>query len=121
MTVDVGRLELTLLNLLSNGIKYSDPEKPERYVQVSADGGAADHCRILVRDNGIGIPAAALETIFARFTRAHGEREDLRGVDGIGLGLAIVQDCVRAMGGRVDVESTEGAGTLFTLTFPLHG
>ena len=119
VTADVGRLELTFLNLLSNGIKYSDPAKSERYVEVSADGSAPGHCRILVRDNGIGIPAAALETIFARFTRAHGEREDLRGVDGIGLGLSIVEDCVRAMGGRVDVESREGAGTLFTLTLPL--
>jgi signal transduction histidine kinase len=121
LTVDVGRLELTLLNLLSNGIKYSDPAKSERYVEVSADGSAADHCTILVRDNGIGIPTGALETIFARFTRVYHERQDLNGVDGIGLGLSIVEDCVRAMGGRVEVESTEGTGTLFTLTLPRQG
>lgn len=120
LTVDVGRLELTLLNLLSNGIKYSDPAKSQRYVDVHADGHSSSHCRILIRDNGIGIPSAALETIFARFTRAHGAREDLRGVDGIGLGLSIVEDCVRAMGGRIDVASLEGEGTTFTLTLPLQ-
>jgi signal transduction histidine kinase len=120
LTVDVGRLELIFLNLLSNGIKYSDPAKSERYVEVSADGHAPNHCRMLVRDNGIGIPASALNMIFERFTRGHGEREDLKGIDGIGLGLSIVEDCVRAMGGRVDVASTEGEGTAFTLTLPLQ-
>lgn len=85
LTVDVGRLELTLLNPLSNGIKYSDPAKSSRSVDVSADGHTPTDCRILVRDNGIGIPAAALQAVFARFTRAHGERDDLRerGVDAI--------------------------------------
>jgi signal transduction histidine kinase len=120
LTVDVGRLELTFVNLLSNGIKYSDPAKPTRVVEIAGDGQDDHACRISVRDNGIGIPPAAVRTIFDRFTRAHDGRTDLPGVDGIGLGLSIVQDCVQAMGGGIDVTSTEGEGTTFTLTLPMR-
>jgi signal transduction histidine kinase len=118
LLVDVGRLELTFLNLLSNGIKYSDPAKRTRFVEVTADGDDGDGCRILIRDNGIGIPADALETIFQRFSRANHQRSDLDAVEGIGLGLSIVEDCVAAMGGRIDVRSTEGEGTTFVLVLP---
>ena len=120
LTIDVGRLELALLNLLSNGIKYSDPAKPSRLVEVSGGDGADGRCRLVVRDNGVGIPAQSLPLIFQRFTRAHEHRDDLAHVSGIGLGLSIVEDCVQALGGRVDVESTEGVGTTFVLTLPLH-
>jgi signal transduction histidine kinase len=119
LTVDVGRLELTFVNLLSNAIKYSDPDKPSRYVDVS--GSDADgRCRLVVRDNGIGIPSDALKMIFGRFTRAHADREDLSHIAGIGLGLAIVDDCVQSLGGNIDVESAEGSGTTFLLTLPLN-
>ena len=118
LTVDVGRLELTFVNLLSNAIKYSDAGKPSRYVEVTGADDDGWH-RILVRDNGIGIPAEALKTIFKRFTRAHADREDLSHVAGIGLGLAIVDDCVRSIGGIIEVESDEGRGTTFALRLPL--
>ena len=117
LVVDVGRLELTFLNLLSNAIKYSDPDKAERFVEVKQGELDGWHV-ILVCDNGVGIPAEALRTVFKRFTRAHAEREDLSHVQGIGLGLAIVDDCVRSMGGVIDVESDEGAGTTFVLKLP---
>jgi signal transduction histidine kinase len=117
LTVDVGRLELVFVNLLSNAVKYSDGSKSERYVVVtgSADG---DTCRIEVRDNGIGIPEHALAGIFQRFTRAHADRDDLAHVAGVGLGLSIVDDCVRSMRGRIEVQSVEREGTLFVLTLP---
>jgi signal transduction histidine kinase len=117
LTVDVGRLELALVNLLSNAIKYSDPDKTDRYVEVSGTltNGSA---RIEVRDNGIGIPEAALPRIFERFTRAHAEQVELRHVGGIGLGLSIVEDCVRTMGGRIEVEAVENAGATFIMTLP---
>lgn len=118
LVVDVGRLELALVNLLSNAIKYSDPSKPNRLVEVTAtrlDDGRHDLC---VRDNGIGIPADRITRIFARFTRAHIDRADTQRIAGVGLGLAIVDDCVAAMGGTVRVESTEGAGTMFCVTLP---
>lgn len=117
LTIDVGRLELAFVNLLSNAIKYSDPDKNERYVEVNgtvADGTA----RIEVRDNGIGIPEAALPRIFERFTRAHEDQAELRQVGGIGLGLSIVEDCVRAMGGRIEVQAVERVGATFVMTLP---
>ncbi len=118
MTVDVGRLELALVNLLSNAIKYSDPAKAQRVVAVTATRITDGRCEICVRDNGIGIPANRIERIFRRFTRAHADRAELDAVSGVGLGLAIVDDCVTAMNGTITVESTEGAGTLFCLTVP---
>jgi signal transduction histidine kinase len=117
LTVDVGRLELVFVNLLSNAIKYSDPAKPDRFVEIS--GAEVDGwCRLDVADNGVGIPAESLSLIFHRFTRAHAERGDLSHVAGVGLGLSIVDDCLRAIGGRTTVQSTEGEGTVFTLFIP---
>jgi signal transduction histidine kinase len=71
-----------------------------------------------VRDNGIGIPDAALTTIFERFTRAHANQADLLHIGGIGLGLSIVSDCVRAMRGSIEVRSVERQGTTFIVTLP---
>lgn len=117
LAVDVGRLELALVNLLSNAIKYADVAKTDRFVAVTAwrlDG----HCVVRVQDNGIGIPANRIDGIFRRFTRAHADRAELESVRGVGLGLAIVDDCVQAIGGSVTVSSEEGVGTTFELTLP---
>jgi signal transduction histidine kinase len=119
LTVDVGRLELAFVNLLSNAVKYSDPEKPERHVEVCEGDTQEGWCRLEVRDNGIGIPQHSLERIFQRFARAHSDREDQLHVGGIGLGLSIADDCVRGMGGQIEVESAEGRGTVFAVTLPL--
>jgi len=121
LLVDVGRLELALVNLLSNGIKYSDPAKAERQVVVrgrlTSDG---DWCELDVADNGVGIPSHALTSVFRRFSRAHTDREDLAHVAGLGLGLAIVDDAIRALDGQVWVSSVEGEGTTFTLRLPVR-
>jgi signal transduction histidine kinase len=119
IVVDVGRLELVLVNLLSNSIKYADLTKASRYVTVTArhnDDGLS--CEIDVADNGIGIPAHALTSVFKRFSRAHADREDLAHVAGLGLGLAIVDDAMRALNGEVWVTSVDGEGTTFTLRLP---
>ena len=118
LTVDVGRLELVFVNLLSNAIKYSDPDKAMRCVEVIDEPAVDGFVRIQVRDNGIGIPAAALATIFERFTRAHADQAGLLQVGGIGLGLSIVEDCIRAMGGRIEVQSAETQGATFIMTLP---
>jgi len=118
VTVDVGRLELVFLNLLSNAVKYSDPAKHVRQVEVTGAAGADEECHLSVRDNGVGIPPQALTAIFHRFTRAHTSRDDMARVDGVGLGLSIVEDCVRAIGGRIEVQSVEGEGTVFNVTLP---
>jgi signal transduction histidine kinase len=115
--VDTGRLELVLVNLVANAIKYSDAGKAEPVVEVSV--AARDHSQeIRVADNGIGIPAAALPRVFERFHRAHPELDAALGVNGTGLGLAIVEECVKALNGEIRVESEEGLGTAFVLTLP---
>ena len=116
--VDVGRLELALVNLLSNAIKYSDANKPVRIVEVSAAQLSNGDCEIRVHDNGIGIPKSRVGDIFRRFTRAHTDRSGLDAIKGVGLGLAIVDDCVKAIGGSIVVDSEEGAGSTFAMTLP---
>jgi signal transduction histidine kinase len=118
LTIDVGRLELTFVNLLSNAIKYSDEAKPVRWVEIGGVESADGWCQIAVRDNGLGIPPDSVARIFDRFTRAHAERDDVGQVGGLGLGLSIVEDCVGAMHGRIEVESVEGVGTTFVLRLP---
>lgn len=115
--VDIGAVELMLVNLVSNGIKYSDPAKPERYVRVEGAAGEAE-CILSVTDNGLGIPASQQETIFAQRVRAHAARDAELGNHGLGMGLTIVRDCLRAVGGRIDVQSAEGEGTVFTVRLP---
>ena len=119
---DPARLELVLLNLMSNAIKYSDPQKPDAFVEVTmvAGGGAGDgSCTICVRDNGIGIHDGDQSAVFDRFFRAHAHLDQELGVTGTGLGLAIVADCVAALGGAVRCESRPGDGTAFLITLPL--
>jgi signal transduction histidine kinase len=129
LVADPARLELVLLNLVGNAIKYSDPEKPESFVEIAqarravdaADGGvtAETECTICVRDNGLGIAEADKPAIFDRFFRAHAHMDQELGVTGTGLGLAIVIDCVQALGGSIRCESHAGEGTSFFITLPL--
>jgi signal transduction histidine kinase len=118
VTVDVGRLELALVNLVSNAIKYSDPAKAERFVEVSARVVEDGACEVTVRDNGLGIPSDRVPSIFKRFTRAHVAGAESESIAGVGLGLAIVDDCVHALQGRIAVESREAVGTTFRITLP---
>jgi signal transduction histidine kinase len=121
LVIDPARLELILINLMSNAIKYCDPAKPNPFVQVScAEGECPDgHVRLLVRDNGLGVPDDLKEDIFERFTRAHAHLDETHGVSGAGLGLSIVAECVEAVGGRIRCDSTLGEGTVFDLLLPL--
>lgn len=118
--IDVARLELVLVNLISNAIKYSDPDKPARVVEI---GLVQDRnvrcCTLSIRDNGIGIAENDLRSIFARFYRGHAQRDRELGTSGLGLGLSIVADCVDALKGDIRVESTRGEGTTFFLELPL--
>jgi signal transduction histidine kinase len=121
---DPARVELVLLNIVSNGIKYRDGARADAMVEVFqvADTSDADvtTCVIGVRDNGLGIPAADLPTIFERFSRAHAHLDGELGNSGTGLGLAIVRDCVQALGGSIRCESANGEGSTFFITLPLR-
>jgi signal transduction histidine kinase len=121
IVVDAARLELVLLNLVSNGIKYSDSRRTESYVEIAPASGeeiAANACAMVVRDNGIGIPEADQGAVFDRFFRAHSQLDGELGVTGTGLGLAIVHDCVEALGGSIRCESSPGHGTSFYISLP---
>ena len=111
-------MELILVNLVSNAIKYSDPAKPAARRGAAGRGAARGLRRSCVRDNGVGIAPEHLPRIFERAYRAHADRDEELGTDGFGLGLAIVRDCVDDQGGQVTVESVLGEGATFTVTLP---
>jgi len=120
MCADPARLELALMNLVSNGIKYSDPSKVDSFVEVTSGQNAPEgSCVLCVRDNGLGIAEADRVAIFERFFRAHAHLDAQLGVTGSGLGLAITADCIQAMGGTIQCESTVGVGSRFLITLPL--
>ena len=127
LTADPARIELVLLNLVANAIKYSDTEKGDSFVAIApagddepaADAEGGRTCTISVRDNGIGIPEADQPAIFDRFFRAHAHLDGELGVSGTGLGLAIVIDCVQALGGNIRCQSRPGVGTTFLVTLPM--
>jgi signal transduction histidine kinase len=117
LEVDPARTEMVFTNLISNAIKYSDPAKAKRLVEVLKLPDAPDPT-VIVRDNGIGIPARRVQHIFREFVRAHAQRDRELGAEGFGLGLSIVRESMDACGGLVRLESTEGEGTTVTLTWP---
>jgi signal transduction histidine kinase len=118
--VDAAAVELCLTNYISNGIKYADPEKPERWVDVSAHFDApsdGDHELILeVRDNGLGVPTDERDQLFERFFRSERGAD----VEGTGLGLNIVRETIASIGGRAWAEFpvADGAGSVFKLALP---
>ena len=120
LLIDSARLELVLLNLMSNAIKYSDPSKRDRFIEVAASLADDEMCAIAVRDNGLGIAEQDQSAIFDRFFRAHSHLDHALGVTGTGLGLAIVDECVSALDGSIRCESTLGSGTTFFISVPVR-
>ena len=118
VTVDVGRMELILINLVSNAIKYSDPDTDSRVVEIAPAAAEDGFVAIAVRDNGLGIDSAHLPSVFDRFYRAPPSREGKPAIEGLGLGLAIVSDCVQSIGGQISVTSNPARGTTFVVTLP---
>jgi len=108
---DERRLEQMLTNLIDNGIKFS---REHGTVAISYESGTRD--KILVQDNGDGIPAQHLERLFERFYRV--DRARSRDMGGTGLGLAIVKHLALLHGGEVTVTSELGKGTTFTIHLP---
>lgn len=119
VTVDVGQLELMLTNLLSNAIKYSDPSKAQRHVEVSLVRMDDSTCVFRVRDNGLGMTPEQVRNIFTPFYRGHANRDKELGVEGLGLGLSIVQDCARSIGASITAESALEEGTTFNIALPV--
>ena len=110
---DPFKLEQIFINLIDNAIKYT--EKGE----VSITLTQADSKSIIeVKDTGIGIPTSHLPRIFERFYVVDKSRSKKLG--GTGLGLSIVKHTVFLHGGTIDVESSVGMGTKFTIVLPSH-
>ena len=109
---DPSRLEQVVDGLLSNAVKFT--ERGEVRVSVAASGGEA---RLTVADTGVGIGEAFVDGLFEPF--AQEDHRVNRKFEGSGLGLAIASGLVRAMGGRIEVETAQGAGSTFTVALPL--
>ncbi len=105
-------LEQAVFNLLDNAVRYSPPEST---VHVEA-GRRDEEIAVSVRDEGPGIEPEHLPRLFERFYRVEKGRE--RSSGGTGLGLAIVKHIVRNHHGRVEVDSTPGEGSTFTIILP---
>jgi two-component system CheB/CheR fusion protein len=113
LTGDAGRLEQVLFNLLTNAVAHAPSATPidVRLRRVGAEAA------LEVQDYGRGIAADQLPHLFERFYQV--ARPDRPSHGGMGLGLFICQEVVVAHGGRIDVASTEGEGTTFTVWLPL--
>jgi PAS domain S-box-containing protein len=111
---DMYWLRQLVLNLVSNGIKFTEKgsvtTRIYRYDQT--------HWAIRVADTGIGIPQEAQESIFEAFRQLDGSHT--RKVSGSGLGLSIVKELTHLMGGRIELTSEVGKGSVFTIVLPLH-
>ncbi len=110
---DQQRLGQVLKNLLSNALKFTESGEVSLRIAPAAGGRVT----FAVRDTGIGIDTQQQELIFDAFQQADGSTH--RKYGGTGLGLSISRDLARLLGGDIDVQSTPGAGSVFTLTLPL--
>ncbi len=114
---DPNRLRQVMLNLINNAVKFT--ENGQVVVRTEAEDlsheGVILHCS--VADTGIGIPPQKLDSIFDRFTQA--DSSTARKYGGSGLGLPISHQLVKAMGGKMWVESNVGLGSTFHFTVPL--
>ena len=119
--VDAATIELSLTNYISNAIKYADPQKLTRTVEIRGrverpDDMSGDSLVVEVHDNGLGIPAEAFEKLFQRFFRAHDQT--VTGIEGTGLGLSIVRETVEVVGGRAWAEPGVEGGSVFGIAIP---
>ena len=109
---DEGKLRQVITNLISNAIKYSQSGGT---IEISVKS-YGENAVLSVKDHGIGISEEDKELIFERFYRTDKSRSRKSG--GVGIGLAIVNAIVKAHGGKIEVESTEGMGSDFIVTLP---
>jgi signal transduction histidine kinase/DNA-binding response OmpR family regulator len=113
---DPTRLGQVLLNLLSNAVKFTERGEIGLSLRVTRESAVAKLV-FVVWDTGIGIPADRIGALFVPFIQA--DSSTTRRFGGSGLGLAIAKQLAAAMGGAIDVTSTGGQGTTFTLSVPL--
>ncbi|WP_109830490.1 sensor histidine kinase [Reichenbachiella versicolor] len=108
---DERRISIVLNNLISNSIKYQKKDIADSFVNIEASV-SKDYLVIEIEDNGLGIDTPYLKKIFDMFYRANPDAK------GSGLGLYIVQETIEKLNGNINVESTFGEGTRFTVKIP---
>jgi PAS domain S-box-containing protein len=112
VVADRQRMIQVLLNLLTNAVKYN---RADGQVTVSVETLADGMVAVRVADTGTGIPPEYLDRLFQPFDRLGAETT---GVEGTGIGLTLSEGLARLMGGRIDVETSVGEGSVFTLVLP---
>ena len=113
MLIDRDRMRQVADNLVSNAVKYT-PRGGKVRIALTVDGGRAELC---VEDTGVGIEARDRDHLFTRFFRTrHAEEQSIQGV---GLGLSIAKSIVESHGGRIEVDSEVGRGSVFRVRLPL--
>jgi two-component system phosphate regulon sensor histidine kinase PhoR len=110
---DYDELTIVFQNLIDNALKYA---KPSTTVRIAARPLGEDFISVAVSDEGDGIPASHLPRLTERFYRVDNARS--RALGGTGLGLAIVKHVVNRHRGRLEIQSTQGKGSTFTVTLP---
>jgi signal transduction histidine kinase len=118
--VNAAVIELSVKNYLSNAIKYADPSKKNRFVEISAAEESHSGQReivLRVRDNGLGVPVDKRANLFERFFRAH---EGMSSIEGTGLGLSIVREAAQSQGGRAWADHPDDGGSIFAIALPLR-
>ena len=117
--ISAAAVELCLTNFLSNAIKYANPDRSNRWAEISAARETDPYGRgeivVRVRDDGMGVPEEKRAQLFERFYRAH---ETVTGIEGTGLGLSIVRDTAQALGGRAWAEFPAEGGSVFAFALP---
>ena len=114
---DPGRIRQILFNIAGNGIKFTKAGEVSIHAECAGERDGRALIRLVVRDTGIGIPAEIIPQLFQDFSQAEAGGETLGGT---GLGLSISRRLTAKMGGTIDVESTPGRGTVFTIQLPLE-
>ncbi len=114
MVGDSSQIRQLLQNLIENGLKFHRPDVPP-IVKVNSRILNSHELEITVEDNGIGFKEEYSEQIFETFRRLHSENA----YPGTGIGLSLVKKIVERHGGRIEVQSEEGVGSLFRIILPI--
>jgi signal transduction histidine kinase len=113
------KLNLILVNVLTNAIKYSDPGKTKKTIEINRINDEPSNMHVLeIADNGLEIPESMLEEVFKLRVRAHRDNKIAKDIDGSGSGLFLVREAVDSLGGKIDLDSKVGVGTTLRISIP---